>query len=274
MADDACVALPRGVRLSLDGGGAALLGGLIGLTWWLHRLRRGPLDRPRPRGRRVLVALGAVVLVLAGVGIVWRSKVAFDNVAVCRAPSGAQPEGARRPTNAALLAEKTITWPETGVGMLYGEIVGASQCWYPPDNYYVDFHSGRYAGARIMNVGDVTLTPPFDTSVHSGEDVAAHEARHRTQWAVVTAIGGPLAFPILYGIDDFFFPGSRNHFERLAGPESGRYEDAGIAPVIGWPQLVVLLAVGALIVVFVYRRLRRRSAYRVPAPEAQEDRSG
>jgi hypothetical protein len=264
--------LPRGVSASLAGVGATMLGGLIGLLLWWRWLRRGPLDRPRPRARRVLVAVAAVVLVLVGVGIVWRSKVAFDNVAVCRGPSGAQPEGSRRPMDAALLAEKVITWPETGVGMLYGEIVGASQCWFPPADYYVDFHTGKYAGASIMNIGDVTLSPPYDTSIHEGEEVADHEGRHRTQWAVVTAIGGPLAFPILYGIDDFFFPGSRNHFERLAGLESGRYEDVGIAPVIGWPQLVVLLAVGALIVVFVYRRLRRRSAYGAPAPKAQQDR--
>jgi len=108
-----------------------------------------------------------------------------------------------------------------------------------------------------MNVGDVVLSPPF-RSVHEEQEVAAHEARHRSQWAVLTVIGGPLAFPILYGVDDFFFPGSRSHFERLAGLKSGGYEHEGIAPVIGWPQLVALLVAGALIVVFGYRRLRLR----------------
>jgi hypothetical protein len=51
------------------------------------------------------------------------------------------------------------------------------------------------------------------------------------QWAVLTVIGGPLAFPVAYGIDDFFFPGSRNHFERLAGLEQGGYAHVGTGPV-------------------------------------------
>jgi hypothetical protein len=142
--------------------------------------------------------------------------------------------------------------------MLYGDVIGASQCYYTPADYYVDYHSGRYAGARIVNIGDVTLTPPLDTRVHSGQEVAAHEARHRSQWAVVTALGGPYAFPILYGIDDFFFPGSRNHFERQADLNSGGYTHVGIGPVIQWPQLLVLLAVAALIATFVWRKIRRR----------------
>jgi hypothetical protein len=221
--------------------------------------------------RRVWLAAAAVILLLVGVGIVWRSKVAFETVAACRAPSGVQPAAPSRSLDPALVAEKVITWPETGLGIIYGDLAGASLCLYRPAGYYLDFHSGRFAGARIMNVGDVTLAPPFNTSVHEGQDVADHEARHRTQWAVVTAIGGPLAFPVLYGVDDFFFPGSRNHFERLAGLESGGYEHVGIAPVIGWPQLVVLLAAAALIALLVYRRVRRDRSY---ASAGRRARSG
>jgi hypothetical protein len=246
------MALPRGVSTSLAGGGAVLVGGLIGLVWWLRRRRRGPLAPPRPGVRRGLVAAVVVLLVLVGVGIVWRSKVALDVVATCPTSVGAQ-----RSADPALVAEKVITWPETGLGLLYGNAVGASLCWYPPADYYVDLHSGRYLGARFMNVGDIVLAPPFKVHVHNLQALAEHEARHRSQWAVVTAIGGPLAFPILYGVADFFFPGSRNPFERLAGLESGGYAHAGTAPVIGWPQLLVLLAAGALIGVFIYRRLRR-----------------
>lgn len=266
------MALPRGVSTSLAGGGAVLAGGLVGLIWWLRRRRRGPLRRLRPGMRRVVLVGVALILLLVGVGIVWRSKVAFDTVATCRAPSGEKTVSATRPANALIMAEKVITWPETGIGMLYGSAVHASLCWYQPADYYVDFHSGRFAGARIMNVGDVTLAPPFNTAVHEGQAVADHEARHRSQWAVVTGIGGPIAFPVLYGIDDFFFPGPRNHFERLAGLESGGYTHVGIAPVIGWPQLIVLLAVAALIAVIVYRRLRRRRIYSLARPRAQRDR--
>ena len=254
------VALPRGVSLSLAGGGAVLLGGLIGLIWWLRRLRRGPLGRPRPRIRRVEIAVATLILLLVGVGIVWRSKVAIDSVASCRAATAGQP---RRSVDPALVAEKVVTWPETGLGILYGDAIGASRCWYPPADYYVDLHSGRYAWARIMNVGDIVLAPPAQLSVHDDKQaLARHEALHRSQWAVLTAIGGPLAFPIAYGVDDFFFPGSRNHFERLAGLNAGGYEHVGTAPVIGWPQLVVLLLAGALIAVLVYRRLGRGRPHR------------
>lgn len=266
------MALPRGVSTSLAGGGAVLVGGLVGLIWWLRGRRRGPLRRPRPQVRRIQMAAVVVILLLVGVGIVWRSKVAFDTVATCRAPSGEETISPHRQTNGVIVAEKVVTWPETGIGLLYGNAAHASLCWYQPADYYVDFHSGRFAGARIMNVGDVTLAPPFNTAVHSGDAVADHEARHRSQWAVVTALGGPLAFPVLYGVDDFFFPGPRNHFERLAGLESGGYTHAGIAPVIGWPQVVVLVAIAALIAVLVYRRLRRRR--RFPLARAQRDRAG
>lgn len=215
-----------------------------------------------------------VLLVIVGVGIGWRSKVAFSTVATCRAASGALTTTEHRPINPLIAAEKIITWPETGIGILYGDIAGASLCWYQPSDYYVDFHSGTFAGARIMNIGDVTLAPPFDTSVQSGKAVADHEARHRSQWALVTALGGPLAFPILYGLDDFFFPGSRNHFERLAGLESGGYAHAGIAPVIGWPQLTALLAAAALITATIWHRQRRRRTYPLPSGEAGQDRAG
>jgi hypothetical protein len=270
-------ALPRRTGVLLAGGCAVLLGGAIGLTWWWLRLRRGPPAQPRSLLRRIQLAVVVVLVVLLGVGLVWRSKVAFANVAACQGPSGGQPSSSSRPAGPELAAEKVITWPETGLGMLYGNAVGSAQCFYGPTGYYVDFHSGRYAGARIVNVGDITLCPPFDTRVLSGQAEADHEARHRAQWAVMTVIAGPAAFPILYGIDDFFFPGARNQFERLAGLDSGGYAHIGVGPVIGWPQLVVLILVAVLIAVLVGRRIRshyvlaRRNASQ---DEEDRDRSG
>jgi hypothetical protein len=255
------VALPRGVSQSLAGAGAVLLGGLIGLLWWLRWRRRGPLRPARPGVRRGLVAAVVVLLVLVGIGIVWRSKVAFDTVAACRTSAGGQ-----RSADPALVAEKVITWPETGLGLLYGDAVGGSLCWYPPADYYVDLHSGRYLGARFMNIGDMVLAPPFEVYVRDPQALAEHEARHRSQWAVVTAIGGPLAYPILYGVVDFFFPGARNPFEKWAGLESGGYQHSGIGPVIGWPQLLVLLVAGALIGMFIYRRLHQGRPLRPARP--------
>lgn len=257
--------MPRRLGTWLTGGSALLLGGLLGLGWWWRRVRHQPFGRrspgePRSRAQRVQLAVVIVLLAIVGVGIGWRSKVAFQTVATCRAPSGEKTTSPYRGANAVIVAEKVITWPETGIGMLYGDVAGASLCWYQPADYYVDFHSGTFAGARIMNVGDVTLAPPFNTAVQSGKAVADHEARHRSQWAVVTAIGGPFAFPILYGALDFFFPGARNPFEKLAGLESGGYQHTGVGPVIGWPQAIVLVLAAALIAALVWRRVRRRRA--------------
>lgn len=250
--------------MSLSGGCAVVLGGLGGLAWWGLRQRRRPSGVPdASQGRFRPAGLAAIVVLLAivGVGVGWRSDVAARGVAQCAESPGV----AARHLNAELLMEKVVTWPETGVAMLYAHAIGSSLCRYPPADYYVDFHSGRLLGTRTMNVGDAVLAPPFDTAVHRGEAVADHEANHRPQWAVATVVGGPFAFPIIYGIDDFFFPGDRNHFERLAGLESGRYRHTGYAPVLGWPQIGVLIAVGALVALVVYRRLRRRHRARPAA---------
>lgn len=101
-------------------------------------------------------------------------------------------------------------------------------------------------------------------------DLAAHEARHRPQWAVATVIGGPFAFPVVYTVDDFFFPGPRNHFERMAGLESGGYQHEGHGPVLGPPQIAVLCAVPVAIaggwLVVRRRRRRSRTEHRAPSP--------
>ena len=101
----------------------------------------------------------------------------------------------------------------------------------------------------MLNVGDILLTPGFKMSKAELRTLIGHEARHRAQWAVLTVIGGPRAFPVAYGIDDFFFPGSRNHFERLAGLDAGRYAHVGTGPVLGPAQFAVLGALAAIIVV-------------------------
>jgi hypothetical protein len=75
-------------------------------------------------------------------------------------------------------------------------------------------------------------------------------------------IGGPFAFPVVYGLDDLFFPGSRNHFERMAGLEAGQYTRTGTGPVFGLLQICVVVAVGMLVALAVYLRHRRRTAPR------------
>jgi hypothetical protein len=86
-----------------------------------------------------------------------------------------------------------------------------------------------------------------------------------------------LAFPIGYAIDDFFFPGSRNHFERLAGLEAGGYAHVGTGPVLGPAQFAALGALAAIIVVALLaarqRRLRRDLATGPDTPGAGTDRA-
>lgn len=113
-----------------------------------------------------------------------------------------------------------------------------------------------------MNMGDITLTPGFDISRAELTTLVGHEARHREQWAVITVIAGPFAFPVLYGIDDFFFPGSRNHFERQAGLDSGGYSHSGTGPVLGPAQFAMLGVLAAIIVVALLAARRRRRATR------------
>jgi hypothetical protein len=110
--------------------------------------------------------------------------------------------------------------------------------------------------------GDVVLKPGLDFFYprEAFKALVEHEARHREQWAVGTAIGGPLAFPITYGITYFFFPGARNPFERMAGLEAGGYTPSGAGPVLGPAQLAVLSALGAIIVATPFAVRYRRAA--------------
>ena len=162
--------------------------------------------------------------------------------------------------NISLLAEKAATWPETGIGMLYAGARGAHVCVSRSADYYVAVHADNIAGTRAMNMGDVVLTPGFHVSREQLRTLARHEARHRSQWAVLTVIAGPFAFPVAYAIDNFFFPGSRNHFERQAGLESGGYRHSGSGPVLGPAQLAMLGVVAAIVVVVLLRTWRRRAS--------------
>jgi hypothetical protein len=129
-------------------------------------------------------------------------------------------------------------------------------------NYYVAVNADNIAGARAMNMGDIVLTPGFNISREQLRTLAGHEVRHRPQWAVMTIIGGPFAFPVAYAIDDFFFPGSRNHFERQAGLESGGYRHSGTGPVLGPAQLAALGALAAIVAVALLAVWHRRASTR------------
>jgi hypothetical protein len=154
-------------------------------------------------------------------------------LAACSAPAGAQAATRSGPFDAWLLAQQATTWPETGIGLLWARATGAHVCLSRSADYYVAVHADNIAGARAMTTGDIVLTPGFNISTGQLTTLVAHKARHREQWAVVTVIGGPFAFPVLYGVDNFFFPGSCNHFERQVGLESDGYSHSGTGPVLG-----------------------------------------
>ena len=254
---------------ALGAGSAILLGGIIGLAWWSWRRRPG--REPVTRFRRTRAALVAAGLVIIAVGAAWRLTVAIHPVPSCTPPSGALPAARSDPLGASVVAQKAATWPETGLGVLYAEATGGRVCSSTSEDYYVALHEDYLGGARALNMGDITLSPGFSISRAQLTTLAAHEARHRTEWAILTVIGGPLAFPVAYGIDNFFFPGARNHFERWAGLESGGYGHEGTGPVLGPAQLAVLAVLAAIIVAAVlviwHRRARARS--RSPAIAAR-----
>jgi hypothetical protein len=132
----------------------------------------------------------------------------------------------------------------------------------PSAYYYVAPHADNIAGTRAMTLGDIVLTPGFNISREQLQTLIGHEARHRVQWAVGTLIGGPFAFPVAYAVEDFFFPGSRNIFERQAGLTSGGYQHVGIGPVLGPAQLAALGILAAIIVMALLRTRHRRATAR------------
>ncbi|MEZ0492276.1 hypothetical protein AB2L28_08490 [Kineococcus sp. TBRC 1896] len=245
-----------------------LLTGVVGALWWWSRGRHAPLRSAPVRVAQGVAAGLAVGLVL--VGTTWRSVTDLGDAPVCSAPPGEEWEstadvGALTPS---VLAQKVATWPETGLAMLYADARGLSVCRYAAADYYVGVVPVAVAGKRTTNFGDMVVSPRFPTVPAEAAALARHESRHRPQWAVATVLAGPAAFPLAYGVDDFFFPGARNHFERLAGLAEGGYEPEGTGPVLGAPQVVVLAALGAAVTAFAVRRARRRRRRRRRADPA------
>jgi hypothetical protein len=268
----------RRAQVTLGAGIAVLLGGIAGLalwSWWSWR--HPPGGQPVARLRRTRAVLVAAGLVIIAVGAVWRTAVAIQHTPACAPPGGAQAATRSGPFDVSLLAQQAATWPETGIGLLYSRASGARVCLSRAADYYVALHAHNPAGAKAMTVGDILLSPGFNISKGELRTLIGHEARHRAQWAVLTVIGGPLAFPVAYGIDDFFFPGSRNHFERLAGLEAGGYAHGGTGPVLGPAQFAALGVLAAIVVVALLaarqRRLRRDLAAGADTPGAGTDRS-
>jgi hypothetical protein len=263
------MALPRRTQTILGGLGMVLLFGMLGLAWWWWRHRPG--CQPATRLRRVRVTLVVAGLVILAAGSVGRLVTAFQATPACSPPGGV-PAARSSHFDLSLVAQETATWPETGIGLLYARARNSHVCLSPSAYYYVAPHADNIAGTRAMTMGDIVLTPGFNISSEQLQTLVGHEARHRAQWAVGTLIGGPFAFPVAYAVEDFFFPGSRNIFERQAGLTSGGYRHVGIGPVLGPAQLAALGILAAIIVVALlgtrHRRATARSRSRDETPGA------
>lgn len=144
------------------------------------------------------------------------------------------------------------TTPVTGVAYGYAKARGMGVCGVGPITVAFLPHSAKTSGTTV---GDVFLTQvqPGLTE-HRAQQLARHESRHVTQWTVLTLAGGPLALPVLYSVDEIFFPGPRNHFERDAGLGHGGYRHPpGFGPQPLWAASTVL---GFVLLALAWPRLR------------------
>jgi len=237
-----------------------LVAGIVGALWWWSKGRHAPVRPAAVRVVQGVVAGLAVAAIL--VGTAWRTVTDLGDAPVCAAPPGEEWGSSDTVVDltASVLAQKVATWPETGLAMLYADARGLTVCRYAAADYYVGVVAKAEAGKRTVNFGDMVISPRFPTVPSEAAALAEHESHHRPQWAVATLLAGPAAFPVAYGVDDFFFPGPRNHFERLAGLELGGYVYEGSGPVLQGGQITVIVLVvlgaGGLVV----RRARVRRA--------------
>jgi hypothetical protein len=264
--------LPRRAHLTLSAVTMVLLFGLLGLAWWGWRYRSG--YRPSARKHRVLTALAIAGLVFIAVGTAGRLAAVFQPPAACTPPGGTQAPSRTARVDAPLVAQQVATWPETGIGLLYSHARDAKVCLSTAADYYVGVHADNIAGSNAMTLGDIVLTPGFNISKAHLRRLIQHEAKHRVQWAIGTAIGGPFLFPVAYGIEQFFFPGSRNVFERQAGLYGGGYRHVGYGPVLGPAQWAALGVLVVLLVVALLSVRRRHTGSRSGSLDDAPDTPG
>lgn len=164
----------------------------------------------------------------------------------------AHDESGPEPPTAWRVVREAATAPVSGITHGVVEARGIDLCSVGDLTVGVLPAAGRGEGATV---GDIFLRPlQGDVSPERAEALRWHESRHADQWAVLALAGGPLALPVLYGVDELFFPGPLNHFERLAGLAAGGYaqpDDFGPSPQ--WGRVA---AVGSALVFLGYRRLR------------------
>lgn len=151
-----------------------------------------------------------------------------------------------------LQTRQLLTAPVTGMARHYVNDRGGGLC--EAGSMTLAFLPSAASDSTVA-VGNVVLTSEQSPMREgNGKALARHESRHVTQWATLTLTGGPLAMPLLYTVDEAFFPHSRNHFERAAGLDAGDYPHPdSFGPQPQWAKVGVL---GMLVVVVGRRRLR------------------
>jgi hypothetical protein len=243
---------------------AVLAFGLLGLLVWVWHLTRG-----RQAGdlacrcccrRRSLARAGTFVLaglVLAGSGMAVHQHVSGPALPHCDTEL---PERATANLDDSLVevrgtwlqTRQLLTAPVTGLARHYVNDRGGGLC--EAGSMTLAFLPSAASDSTVA-VGSVVLTgDQSPMSQGNGKALAHHESRHVTQWATLTLAGGPLAMPLLYSVDEAFFPHSRNHFERAADLNDGGYRHPeGFGPRPQWAKVGVL---GMLLVTLGRRRLR------------------
>lgn len=233
------------------------LGGVAGVLWWFWpRIRgRGPrVFKPR-FGRATAVALFGLLVF----GAVFRTGVAINGVNACtNLPATPDDPSPRILVN----AEKAILWPVTGIGMAYAQLRHGRRCYISAASFYFDEHHHSFWHSKSFTIGDAFLS-----RFRAKQDVAAqlalfnHERHHRRQWAISSVIAGHFAFPLSYTVDDFFFPGNRNHFEQEAGLARGGYDpNAHDGPRVSPIDLGLLVVLAGSAEGLAHFRRRRRPA--------------
>jgi hypothetical protein len=238
--------------------------GLLGL-WWsrpsamrYRRLRRGECAGCQHRYHRVIRLLIVLVwLQIAGIVTLLAYTVGAPT---CQSPTLSSFNGATRYVTPArdwvIPVRQVITAGNSGLAVAYGKSLGAQICDYVPNGTLLGRMSDGYARGGTT-YGHTYLTSLEPQRVYSEmAPVMRHESRHTDQWALFTLLGGPVAFPLAYGVDDFFEPGPFNNFERDAGLADGGY----VLPDTPSPtttRLILAAAIAAL-VIFERHRVRRQ----------------
>ncbi|NMO53866.1 hypothetical protein HH310_22120 [Actinoplanes sp. TBRC 11911] len=241
--------------------------GLLGL-WWsrpsamrYRRRRRSECAGCAHRYHRVMRVL--IVLVwLQMVGIV--ALLAYGaRPPTCQPPSLSSYNGATRyvtPTHDWVIpVRQVITAGNSGLALAYGKALGGQFCDYVPNGTLLGRMKDGFARGGTT-YGHTYLTSLEPQLVYSDmAPVMRHESRHTDQWALFTLLGGPVAFPLAYGVDDVFAPGPYNNFERDAGLADGGY----VLPDTPSPTTTRLIVAGALFAIFFFERHRVRRQVRL-----------